>query len=184
MLPDRSVALGIDCDDTRRACKGHSRAPPSDIRLADPIQNPAGLLLRPVMDARHSRHQERRWVRDRDMVRASSPRLRRVERWLERWLKLEHGANIFPLTHVAIYYAALALLLLPPVESFPALYWPLWFILVSANYSVSIGIIHLHGHRSLFTSHMANRLLEFLLCFPALHACATMRHVHVHLHHK
>jgi fatty acid desaturase len=124
------------------------------------------------------------WVSERDKVRAGSDRARKIEGWLERRLRLEHGANIFPLSHVAIYYATLGLLLVPAMEEIAWLFWALWLLLVFMNYSVSIGIIHLHGHRSLFTWEPANRALEFLLCFPALHACATMRHVHVNLHHK
>ena len=119
-----------------------------------------------------------------DIFRASSPWLQSLESRFEHWFRLEHGANIFPLLHVVGYYVILGLLIWPGLIDSA---WPratLWVLMVVASYSLSIGIIHLHAHRRLFTHDGANRVLEFFLSFPALNSYAMMRYVHVHLHHR
>lgn len=118
------------------------------------------------------------------LVRAEAPLLRRLEGLLERCLRLEHGANIFPLAHVVSYYAAFVMLAWPGVVQSLSLRIVLWCLMVIVAYSLSIGIIHLHAHRKLFTYQPLNRVLELLLCFPALNCYPMMRYVHVHLHHR
>lgn len=117
------------------------------------------------------------------LFRAPSARLRRFERWLEESLGLEHGANVFPLAHTALFYATFATLLSGVLPSM----WlevPLWVGLVLLNYSLSIGVMHLHAHRKLFVRPLANRALEFLLALPIGLSYPLMLYVHVHLHHR
>ena len=117
-------------------------------------------------------------------VRAAVAPLRRMEHVLERSLSLEHGANVLPLLHVVLYYGIFGLLATPGLVTSLLLQVPLWVALLLLNYSLSIGIQHLHAHRKLFRSAVANRVLEFLLCFPCLTSYPMMRYVHVYLHHK
>lgn len=116
------------------------------------------------------------------LFRAPLPRLRRVERWLEDTLGLEHGANVFPLAHTALFYATFATLLSGLLPMW--LQVPLWVGLVLLNYSLSIGVMHLHAHRKLFVRPFANRVLEFLLALPIGLSYPLMLYVHVHLHHR
>jgi fatty acid desaturase len=118
----------------------------------------------------------------RGLYRAPQPALRRLERVLERGLALEHGANIFPLLHVVFYYLTLVTLAGGWIES-PWLVVPLWVALVLLNYSLTIGVLHLHAHRKLFTRRLPNRLVELLLCLPCGLSYPVMLHVHVYLHH-
>lgn len=66
--------------------------------------------------------------------------------------------------------------------------WParaaLWIVSTLLNYSLTIGVLHMHCHRKLFVSPAANRVLEILLCFPSLLTAAEMTVLHVHHHHK
>lgn len=103
---------------------------------------------------------------------------------IERALGLEHAANIVPLLHVVCYYADFALLALPGLVTSPWIRACLWLPLLLLNYSLSIGIQHLHAHRRLFRWRVANRALEFLLCFPCLTSYPLMRYIHVYLHHR
>lgn len=109
--------------------------------------------------------------------------LNRLERTLERGLSLEHGANIFPLLHIVFYYLILFALACGWVKSL-LLKIPLWVLLVLLNYSLSIGILHLHAHRKLFTKRLPNRLVEALLCIPCGLSYPLMLYVHVYLHHR
>jgi hypothetical protein len=86
----------------------------------------------------------------RGLFRAPQAHLRQLERALERGLSLEHGANVFPLLHVLGYYLVLVTLAGRWLTS-PWLVAPLWVALVLLNYSLTIGILHLHAHRKLFT---------------------------------
>src|SRR5262245_54809597 len=72
----------------------------------------------------------------RGPFRAPQRHLRWLEAVLERRLGLEHGANIFPLLHILLYYALLLILALGVVAS-PWLVAPLWIALVMLNYSLS-----------------------------------------------
>lgn len=107
-----------------------------------------------------------------------------VYTWLGSVLRLEHPANLFPLAHVVGYYATFITLLLPGMAESAWARCVLWSILVTANYSLSIGVIHIHSHRKIFTRQLPNRVLEFLLTFPSLNSYPMMRFVHVYLHHK
>ncbi|HEY1187652.1 MAG TPA: fatty acid desaturase, partial [Gemmata sp.] len=119
----------------------------------------------------------------RGPFRAPQPHLRWLERTLERGLGLEHGANIFPLLHIALYYSVFVALVAGWVTS-PWLVVPLWVAMVLLNYSLSIGILHLHAHRKLFTWTLANRAVELLLCLPCALSFPVMKYIHVYLHHK
>jgi fatty acid desaturase len=66
----------------------------------------------------------------------------------------------------------------------PWLRLPLWVVLVLLNFSLSIGIMHMHAHRKLFTDERANRVLEFLLSLPCSLSYPVMLYVHVYLHHR
>src|SRR5215831_14428843 len=100
------------------------------------------------------------------IYRAAQPALRWAERALERVVRLEHAANIFPLVHVACYYTLFFCLAWRGLVETPWLRLPLWVALVLLNFSLSIGIMHMHAHRKLFTDERANRVLEFLLSLP------------------
>jgi fatty acid desaturase len=115
--------------------------------------------------------------------RAPQAHLRWLERLLERGLGLEHGANIFPLLHIALYYLIFVALAGGWLTS-PWLVVPAWVALVLLNYSLSIGIQHLHAHRKLFTRRLPNRTVEALLCLPCGLSYPVMLYVHVFLHHR
>lgn len=108
----------------------------------------------------------------------------RVERLLEVRMRLEHAANVFPLFHVVCYYAIFLLLVVPGAVNALWLQSALWIALVLLNFSLSIGIQHMHAHRRLFTARVPNRVLEILLCFPCVTSYPMMKYVHVYLHHK
>lgn len=106
-----------------------------------------------------------------------------IERFFERMLRLEHGANVLPLMHVCGYYVLFVMLIagIPTPPIFQAL---IWLIMLLANYSLTIGVLHMHAHRPLFVAPAPNRLVELLLCFPSLLSASEMRVFHVYLHHK
>jgi fatty acid desaturase len=118
------------------------------------------------------------------IYRAAQPALRRAERALERVLRLEHAANIFPLVHVVCYYTLFFCLAWRGLVETPWLRLPLWVVLVLLNFSLSIGIMHMHAHRKLFTDDRANRVLEFLLSLPCCLSYPVMLYTHVYLHHR
>ena len=118
------------------------------------------------------------------MIHAPTPFLGRAERLAERVLRLEHGANVGPLLHVACYYACFASLLVPGAVEARSARAALWVLAILLNYSLTIGVMHMHAHRKLFVARGANRVLEVLLCFPSLLTCAEMTVLHVHHHHK
>ena len=119
----------------------------------------------------------------RGPYRAPHRLLRGMERFFEVALGLEHGANVFPLLHVVLYYAVFLTLACGWIQT-PWLAVPLWVAMVLLNYSLSIGILHLHAHRKLFNHKFGNRLLELLLAIPCGLSYPVMRYVHVFLHHK
>lgn len=107
-----------------------------------------------------------------------------LDMFLRKRLKLESGANVIPLGHVVIYYWLFLSLAIPGVVTSPWSFAVLWLLMISLNYSLSIGILHLHAHRKIFTSPALNRILEFLLCFPSVLSYPMMFHIHVKLHHR
>ena len=117
------------------------------------------------------------------LFRAPHPRLSTLEKMLERGLGLEHGANIFPLIHIFLYYAVLVTLGFRWITT-PWLVVPLWVALVLLNYSLSIGVQHMHAHRKLFTKRLPNRIMEALLGIPSGLSYPLMLYIHVHLHHR
>jgi len=118
------------------------------------------------------------------VYRAAQPALRRAERALERALRLEHAANVFPLVHVVYYYTLFFCLAWCGLVETPWLRAPLWVVLVLLNFSLSIGIMHMHAHRKLFTDERANRVLELLLSLPCSLSYPVMLYTHVYLHHR
>ncbi len=61
---------------------------------------------------------------------------------------------------------------------------PLIATLMLLNFSITIGVLHMHTHRALFVSRRANRVVDVLCCMPALLTAAEMREVHVLNHHR
>lgn len=110
--------------------------------------------------------------------------LRSADLWLQRHLKLESGSNIFPLMHVVAYYVFFIAAIIPGFIESPVILGLLGAILVGLNYSLSIGILHIHAHRRLFNNRVLNRILELLLCFPCGLSYPMMRYIHVYLHHS
>lgn len=108
----------------------------------------------------------------------------RAERCAERLFKVEHGANMGPLLHVACYYGFLLSLAVPGVVTSTWLRVFLWVLVVLLNYSLTVGVLHLHCHRPLFTSRVLNRGLDWLLCFPSLVTSVEMTILHVSHHHR
>ena len=109
--------------------------------------------------------------------------LRAVDQWLRHYLKLESGANIFPLLHIVAYYIFFVAAIFPGFIESPFLLFLDWCFVVLLNYSLSIGVLHLHAHRRLFESHVLNRIVEFFLCFPSVVSYPMMRYMHVYQHH-
>src|SRR5262249_16959084 len=126
---------------------------------------------------------ERRARPSRGPFRAPQPHLRWLESTLERALGLEHGANIFPLLHILLYYTLLLILVFGLVAS-PWLVAAIWLLTVLGNYSLTIGVLHMHSHRKLFVWRPGNRVTEFLLCLPCGLSYPIMKYIHVHLHHR
>jgi len=109
--------------------------------------------------------------------------LRSIDLWLRRTLRMESGSNIFPLMHVVAYYIFFVSAIIPGFIESTLLLCLIWGVVVGLNYSLSIGILHIHAHRRLFESPSLNRILEFLLCFPCGLSYPMMRYIHVHMHH-
>lgn len=102
---------------------------------------------------------------------------------IARWLRLEHPANVFPLVHVVAYYG-LFLALLCGFSGGPVVRAALVLVLCLLNYSLTIGIMHMHCHRPLFRSRRLNRVVELFLCFPCIFTATEMKIYHVYYHHK
>ncbi|WP_176358242.1 fatty acid desaturase [Mycobacterium persicum] len=101
-----------------------------------------------------------------------------------RVFKLEHPANVGPLLHIACWIALLAFGLSVPAATRWYLAVPLIITLGLLNFSITIGILHMHTHRPLFVSRRANRALDLLCCLPAALTAADMYEVHVVNHHR
>lgn len=101
-----------------------------------------------------------------------------------RVLKLEHPANVGPLLHIACWIGLLAFGLFVPAATNWYLAVPLIATLSLLNFSVTIGVLHMHTHRPLFVSRRANRVVDLLCCMPAALTAADMHEVHVINHHR
>jgi sn-1 stearoyl-lipid 9-desaturase len=101
-----------------------------------------------------------------------------------RTLRLERGCNVGLLVHVVLYYVLFAALVCPGLIGSIVLRGPLWLILLFLNYSLTIGVLHMHAHRPLFTSRLGNRILDLLLCVPSLLTSTEMIVFHVGQHHR
>jgi fatty acid desaturase len=99
-------------------------------------------------------------------------------------LKLEHPANVGPLGHIACWLGLLAAGLLVPAATNWYLAVPLIATLTMLNFSITIGVLHMHTHRPLFVSRRANRVIDVLCCMPAALTAAEMREVHILNHHR
>jgi fatty acid desaturase len=117
-------------------------------------------------------------------IEANNALLRRLDHHLRRVLRLESGANIFPLAHVLCYYGFFIPVMIPKLIISLYLLVPLWVLIYLLGYSLSIGVLHMHAHRKLFTARGPNRVLEFLLCFPCVLSYPMMKYTHVYAHHK
>jgi len=122
-------------------------------------------------------------MQPKGMYHACVPWMASTERFLVKYLKLEHGANIFPLLHIVLFYLALYFLVFGVFDSL-WINFPLWIGLLLANYSLSIGIMHMHAHRKLFTRPLPNRIAEVLMSLPGGVSYPVMKYIHVHLHHR
>jgi fatty acid desaturase len=101
-----------------------------------------------------------------------------------RVLKLEHPANVGPLLHIVCWIGLLAVGLLVPAATNWYLAVPLIVTLTLLNFSLTIGVLHMHTHRPLFVSRRLNRVIDALCCMPAALTAAEMREVHVLNHHR
>jgi fatty acid desaturase len=101
-----------------------------------------------------------------------------------RVLKLEHPANIGPLLHIACWVGLLVAGLLVPAAMNWYLAVPLIIVLTLLNFSITIGILHMHAHRPLFVSKRMNRVVDLLCCMPATLTGTEMREVHILSHHR
>lgn len=101
-----------------------------------------------------------------------------------RVLGLERGSNVAPLVHVALYYVVLAATVCPGVVDSTVQRAALWLLLLLLNYSLTIGVLHMHAHRPLFTWRLGNRILDLLLSVPSLLTPTEMIVFHVGHHHK
>jgi fatty acid desaturase len=101
-----------------------------------------------------------------------------------RVLHLERGANVAPLVHVTLYYVVLGVLVCPHLVTSIVLQVALWSVLLLLNYSLTIGVLHMHAHRPLFTMRLGNRVLDLLLCVPSLLTPTEMVVFHVGHHHR
>jgi sn-1 stearoyl-lipid 9-desaturase len=114
-------------------------------------------------------------------VRVSSPQR---EPFSRRLLKLEHPANVGPLLHLVCWFGLLAIGFLVPAATRWYVAIPLMGVLTLLNFSITIGVLHMHTHRPLFTSRPANRPVDVLYYLPAALTGAEMREVHILNHHR
>ena len=99
-------------------------------------------------------------------------------------LKLEHPANVGPLGHIVCWVGLLAFGLLVPAATNWYLAVPLITTLTLLNFSITIGVLHMHTHRPLFVSRRVNRVIDVLCGMPAGLTGADMREVQVLNHHR
>ena len=99
-------------------------------------------------------------------------------------LKLEHPANVGPLAPYRVLDRAAGLRSARAGrhELVPggAADRPLTLL----NFSITIGVLHMHTHRPLFVSRRVNRVIDVLCCLPAALTAAEMREVHILNHHR
>jgi len=129
----------------------------------------------------------------------SGARLAPMENFFAQILGLEHGANIAPLFHVAAYYCVFILLLIPGYINSLPFKITLYVLLLCLNFSVTVGIFHLHSHRNLFgpsskrsqghtlpslRHRIANRLIEVAMTFPSLGTLSDFEVFHISHHHR
>lgn len=119
----------------------------------------------------------------RILYRSKYPWMRNLEFFLERVLRFEHGANIIPFAHIFGYFIVLYLLITQYFSSV-AINVFLYMALLMANYSLTIGVHHMHSHRKLFTHKVPNRITEWILALPGGVSYPSMKYVHVYLHHR
>lgn len=110
--------------------------------------------------------------------------VRFAEKTAQRALRLEHGANIGPLGHVVCYFGLLTVALTTNWIEHWYLAVPMIVVLWLLNYSLTIGVLHMHAHRPLFLGPKANRVVDVLCGFPSFLSATEMRAVHVQNHHK
>ncbi|MGL4304807.1 MAG: fatty acid desaturase family protein [Mycobacteriaceae bacterium] len=101
-----------------------------------------------------------------------------------RVLKLEHPANIGPLVHIGGWFVALAFGLLAPIATLWYIAVPLIILLILLNFSLTIGVLHMHTHRPLFVTRWMNRTVDLFCCMPGALTAADMREVHILSHHR
>lgn len=114
----------------------------------------------------------------------SQPVLGKLERFCQRALGLHHGADVGPLIQICLYYTTFVALLIPGVIENRIGRAALLILLTLLNFALTIGVMHMHAHRQLFRYASLNRLLEILLCFPAVLTAAEMYVFHVLNHHS
>ncbi|MFI9503572.1 fatty acid desaturase [Nocardia sp. NPDC052566] len=107
-----------------------------------------------------------------------------AEPFSRRVLKLEHPANIGPLIHVGGWAVILAFAVFVPAATNWYLAVPLILLLTLLDFSLTIGVLHMHTHRALFVSKPMNRFVDIMCCLPATLTAAEMREVHVLNHHR
>jgi sn-1 stearoyl-lipid 9-desaturase len=120
-------------------------------------------------------------------VTQSSPwaaRLGQIERIAERTLRVEHGANILPIGHLLCFFSLLGWCLSRSGPRAPWLAVPAVVLLTLLNFSVTIGVLHMHAHRPLFVVDRLNRLTDLACCFPSWLTATEMRVLHVAHHHR
>ncbi len=157
----------------------------------DPLRPDPLALLRYLIGARARLDptpiDEAAWItrgRQTQRVYVQNRFLRWGEGIAERVLFLRHGADCGPLLHIAIYLALLLGLRFYG-DAVPLPLWSgLWVILTMLSFSLTIGINHLHAHRNMFRAWLPNKVVEILICLPALLTSAEMTIFHVRQHHR
>src|SRR5262249_37563335 len=89
-----------------------------------------------------------------------------------------------PLLHIVCWVGLLAFGLFAPAATNWYLAVPLIVTLTLANFSLTIGVLHMHTHRPLFVSKLMNRVVDVLCCMPSAVTAAEMCEVHVLNHHR
>jgi len=101
-----------------------------------------------------------------------------------RVLKLEHPENVGPLLHIACWLTLLAIGLCASAATDWYMAIPLIILLSLSNFSLTIGVLHMHTHRPLFVSRPMNRMVDIFCSWPSALTAAEMREVHILSHHR
>lgn len=101
-----------------------------------------------------------------------------------RIFRLENPANVGPLIHVVLWWVFLAFGLFAPIATAWFVAVPLIAVLTLLNFSLTIGVLHMHTHRPLFVDRRLNRVVDVLCALPAALTGTEMREVHVLNHHR